>query len=256
MNNTPKPPATVTPISKKRRKDPALLRWVPTKSAERVLRVLNFAFEHGDMGVVCGVPGIGKTRTATHFASEHPDSVWVATMTPASAALVPALEAVAERVGVHETLSGARRISASIRAHIGRGAGRLLVIDEAQHLSMVAVEELRQIHDATGCGLVFMGNDTVYERFSGKMKWAKYAQISSRVGIKVELKRPTAGDIDALCRAWGIEDADAMEMIASQAARPGALRGVVKVLQLARSNGAAVTADALAAAIDLLDAEV
>ena len=40
-----------------------------------------------------------------------------------------------------------------------RGREGLLIIDEAQHLLLPALESLRSIHDATACGLVLMGNE-------------------------------------------------------------------------------------------------
>lgn len=221
-----------------------------------MMRVLNFCRLHGDMGVICGGPGIGKTRTARHFQEQHGGDVWIATMTPASAALVPALEVVAEAVGARETLSGARRIATAIRSHV-RGAGKLLVIDESQHLAMSAIEELRQIHDATGIGIVFMGNEAAHARFANKVRAANYAQISSRVGIKTMLTKPQPKDIAELCKAWGIDDEDALDQLETLASRPGALRGVVKVLRLAFAAGATkITGDNLREPIAMLGAEV
>lgn len=254
MDNTTKPPTNVTPLRKRRRD--TLTQYVETASSARIRLVLDFARTNGDMGVVCGAPGVGKTRTARHFADQHPGDVWIATMTPASSALVPALEAVAEALGVHETLSGARRVARAIRSHVGDGASKLLVVDEAQHLSMVAIEELRQVHDATGCGLVFMGNETVHARFHNKVKRANYAQIASRVGIRAFVPAPTDDDVAALCAAWSVTDEDAVDLLTEHAKRPGALRSVAKLVRVATANGARPSTHILRASLKIVDAEV
>ena len=70
-----------------------------------------------------------------------------------------------------------------------QGTKGLLILDEAQHLMLPALESLRSIHDATACGLVLMGNEAVYSRLSGRHS-AEFAQLYSRVGSVLKLENP------------------------------------------------------------------
>ena len=56
------------------------------------------------------------------------------------------------------------------------GTNRLIIIDEAQHLTKKTLEHLRSISDETGVGICFVGNEEVYSRLKGSGK-ADFAQI-------------------------------------------------------------------------------
>lgn len=201
-------------------------------SAQKILDTLAYGQMAGDIVCVYGGPGVGKTVTLRHYRDTNP-SVWIATMSPDSAGLVPCLEEVAEAIGLRDAGGGARRIARAIRRKI-EGTRGLLIIDEAQHLSTAALEELRiAIHDATGIGLVFAGNPEVYSRLTGGNRSMRFAQIFSRIGMRLFIPRPTVGDVRALAAAWGVKGAPEVELLKEVAAEPGALRGASKVLSLA-----------------------
>lgn len=211
---------------------PAPPEFFRSPSAEKVVNALSYAQTAGDIVCIYGNPGVGKTKSFRHYRDTNP-SVWIATMSPDSAGLVPCLEEVAEAIGLRDAGGGARRIARAIRRKI-EGTRGLLIIDEAQHLSTAALEELRiAIHDATGIGLVFAGNPEVYSRLTGGNRSMRFAQIFSRIGMRLFIPRPTVGDVRALAAAWGVKGAPEVELLKEVAAEPGALRGASKVLALA-----------------------
>ena len=59
----------------------------------------------------------------------------------------------------------------------------LLVIDDAQYLTLKAMEVIRVIHENAGIGIVFCGNQYVYDRMFGR-EATQYSQLFSRIGIK------------------------------------------------------------------------
>ena len=231
--------------------------FVLTATAKRVLGALAYCRRTGDMACIYGGPGVGKTRAIAHFRAADPEDTWVATMTPAAAGLVSALEVVADAVGISDCSGGARRISGAIRGQV-TGRKGVIVIDESQHLSMAAIEELRSIHDASGVGLALVGNETSYARLTGGSRAAHYAQIYSRLGMRLFLHRPEAADVRELAKAMGVTDKDAIAFLERLAARPGALRGVTKAIRLAGAmrDGEAVTVQSLRDACRQLGAEV
>jgi DNA transposition AAA+ family ATPase len=115
----------------------------------------------------------------------------------------------------------------------------LLVIDEAQHLSVLALDQVRSIHDATGIGIALVGNEGVYARMAGGRNAAALDRLFSRIGKRLALRKSTDSDIKALVKAWGISDAKCLPALMEIAKRPGALRTLTKTLRLASMQAAA-----------------
>ena len=210
---------------------PAAPAWVETPTAKRVLAALMYAQLAGDVAVTYGAAGLGKT-TAARWHAEVSPNVWIATMSPATASVVPALEQIADAVGLREATGGGARIQ---RAIIGRikGTHGLLVIDEAQHLTVAALDAVRSLHDATDIGLALMGNEMLYGRMTGGNRAPYLDRLYSRIGKRVRLTRATDDDVAALLSAWKIKDRAIRRVLTEIARRPGGLRGVTKVLRLA-----------------------
>ncbi len=212
--------------------------FVETPSAKRILTALRYAQVAGDIAVVYGGAGMSKTSTVRYYSKQAPN-VWHATMTPASASVVTALEEIADAIGTAGAQGGgAARVHKAICRRI-IDTGGLLVVDEAQHLSVAALDQIRSIHDATGIGIALVGNEAVYARMTGGNRAAYLDRLFSRIGKKVRLVRPTAEDIDALISAWGVEESKCRATLVDIASKPGALRGLTKVLRLAAMQAAA-----------------
>jgi hypothetical protein len=203
--------------------------WVSTPTAQRILAALGYAQMAGDVSVVYGGAGLGKTQTARHYQGTAPN-VWIATMTPATSTVAAALDRVCTSVGVRTVPQGANRMEAAIVERM-RDTNGLLVIDEAQHMAHGAIEAVRSLQDATEVGLTIMGNEIVYNRLTGGTRQAHFAQLFSRIGRRLSLRGPLKEDVEAVCEAWGLTNG-AKAMCWSIAKRPGALRGLTKCLRL------------------------
>jgi DNA transposition AAA+ family ATPase len=217
------------------RRMPAAPDFVSTPTAERVLVALQYAQMAADITVIYGGAGLGKTSAIRHYATVSPQ-VWVATMTPASASVVTCLEEICEQIGIAYS-GGASRLHRAILKKIS-GTGGLLVIDEAQHLSVAALDQLRSIHDATGIGLALVGNESVFTRMSGGQRAAYLDRLFSRIGKRVSLNGASKQDVRAIAGAWGMGD-DCRKALEGIAALPGALRGVTKAIRLATATASA-----------------
>jgi len=216
---------------------PAAPGWVETRQAQRILAALRYAQIGNDIVVIYGPAGTSKSETCRHYARVAPNT-FVVTMTPAQTGLTAALNAVYDALGLREARLTASAMHRLICTRL-RGCGGLLVIDEAQHLGHLALDQIRSIHDATGIGLALVGNEQVFTIMSGGQRAAYLDRLHSRVGKWLALKAPTEADIDALVKAWGIDDGDCRQQIRAVAQRPGALRVLTKVLRLASASAAA-----------------
>lgn len=204
--------------------------WKPTPTAKSIVGALRYAQRAGDIALVYGGAGVGKTYTARHYQENHPN-VWVATMTPAMNTVAACLERIAFAVGLPEAQPSAVKTENAIVSRI-ESTGGLLVVDEAQHLPVSGLEAIRSVHDATGVGLALMGNESVYTRITGGTRQAHFAQLFSRVGYRVRLGSPTAGDVETLLAAWNIFESKSKNLCMEIAKQAGALRGLTKVLRL------------------------
>ena len=235
---------------------PAAPTWFDTAQTQRILATLRYAQLANDMVVIYGPAGVSKSASCKRYAAVSPN-VFVVEMSPAQAGLTAALKAVYEAVGLKDGNLTAAQINKLICQRL-KGSEGLLIIDEAQHLGHMALDQIRSIHDATGIGIALVGNEQVYTVMTGGTRAAYLDRLFSRIGKRLALKAPAEADVDALIKAWRIDDASCRSQIRAVAQRPGALRVLTKVLRLASATAAAtgrpLCCDDVAAAIKELGA--
>lgn len=215
---------------------PVAPTFVGTPTAARVLATLAYAQMGADIVTIYGGAGLGKTSAIMHYQVSNPN-VWVATMTPSTAGVVTALEEICEAMAL-ATGGGARKMAKGVARRV-RDTHGLLVIDEAQHLSVQALDEIRAIHDATGIGIALVGNEGVFSRMAGGRNAQQLDRLFSRVGKKLPLRSSTEADVLTLVKAWGITDEKCHKTLIEIARGAGALRTLTKTLRLASMNAAA-----------------
>jgi DNA transposition AAA+ family ATPase len=206
------------------------------------MRLFSLCQAERELGLVTGEPGVGKSSAARRYAAKTATAHLV-TMSPASSALVPSLARIGSAVGAYASATGACAWSDAIRTVLTYDPDpHVLLIDEAHHLSDQSVEEVRAIFDAARVGVVFIGSRELRERWSGK----RWAQLTSRVFLRIDLEGPQAEDIDAICSALQIEGKRSRTLLLRAASRPGGLRLVRKVADVAArlaGPGSIVTAE-------------
>ena len=204
---------------------------VATGTGRAIAAALLFAQDKASIAVVYGGAGLGKTTAAHVYAAANPN-VWRVTATPSTAGLMATLEAVAAALGLRDI---ANRPAAYMREIVQRMTGTrgLLVIDEAQHVSTPALEELRSLHDAAGIGLALLGNEAVYTKLTGGSRQATFAQLFSRIGYRLRLTEPRRDDTDAILAAWGVAGAKERDWAHKLATLPGGLRTLIHTLRQA-----------------------
>jgi len=203
--------------------------FLMTPTAASIITSLRFAQTMPDITVVAGGAGIGKTSCAEHYTATNPN-VWKVTMEPNTSSVNTMLSEICETLGILERSPA--KLSAAIRRKV-QNTGGLLIIDEAQHLSSQALDQLRSIYDRAGVGIALLGNETVYSRLEGEGRKSSFAQLFSRIGMRLTQSKSRTGDACALLKAWGVENKDELRYLKAIAQKPGALRVLTKCLQLA-----------------------
>ncbi|MFA6219616.1 MAG: AAA family ATPase [Erythrobacter sp.] len=226
--------------------------YFATRTSERILELLEIA-HMGRITVVGTGPGTGKTMTIDEYA-ERAGPVWKATMKPSSNSLLSMIQAVLKSLGVEQRRLSTADASAVV---VQRVTGRrgLLVIDEANWLSLEAIEELRFWHDTTGVGICMLGNDELVQSIRTGRKRDQLARLLSRIANMHEQRTPLGEDVTAFCDAWGIEQPDIRRYLENIALTPdsGGLRECKQLIEAATML--AVAEDRGLSIADLRDAQ-
>jgi DNA transposition AAA+ family ATPase len=232
---------------------PKAPEFVETPTARAIISVLEFAQFTPDLVMIAGGAGVGKTTAVERHLATNPN-VFVLTGEPCFSTPRMLLDCLKDVLGLTEKYSS-QTVSRAIVRRL-QGTGGLVVVDEAQHLSSQSLDQMRTIHDLAKVGVALVGNETVYTRLEGHARQAQFAQLFSRVGMRISRTKPQQADIAKLIDAWGVEGADERRLLTDIARRPGALRGMTKALRMAHmlAAGAPVTAEIIRRAWEQISA--
>lgn len=130
-------------------------------NTKKVLFTCHYAHRFGEMALVYGDAGAGKTRALEHYAGNHPGVVMVtANSCTSSAAAI--LQLIGRKTG--RTLAGKKDAMMIALVDYFMDTGRLVIIDESDHLAMSALQAVRSLNDQAGIGIVLAGNSRIYNQ--------------------------------------------------------------------------------------------
>lgn len=212
-------------ISEKKKVTPKRPGFVETTISRRVMQAIQYSHLQGAISVVYGDAGIGKTEACRQYLKQNSLAIGI-TISPTYASITGVNELIAEKMGIRERV--ARRITSEIVSKL-RGSGRVLIIDEAQHLTTRSLNHLRCISDESGAGICFIGNEEVYKRLKGSGK-ADFAQLFSRIGMHphVLVNHISREDVGAIFGRMDV-DSESQDILYSICRTLYGLRGAVNV---------------------------
>jgi hypothetical protein len=167
--------------------------FVETEVYADVLRSVNLAEYRGEIRTITGISGIGKSVSLQHIKDERGQSMILVKAYPGMRRN-RVLKSLCREAGV----DGARTYDDMFEELTGRlnGTGRVIAIDEAEHLTFETVDMARRINDFTGCGLVFVGLPKFYTNLQSHQD--EYAYVYNRTAMPMKLKRNSAADLAAM----------------------------------------------------------
>ena len=165
--------------------------YVETSITRKVLSAIRYSHLRGALSVAYGDAGVGKTQAYKHYLQDNALAIGI-TASPTYASITGVNELLAEQLNVREHVS--RRITREIVYRL-KGSGRVILVDEAQHLTTRTLDHLRCIADEAGIGICLIGNEQVYTRLRGSGK-ADFAQLYSRIGMRMEVLNKQIGRED------------------------------------------------------------
>lgn len=199
--------------------------FVETSVSKMVKNAIKYSHIRGKISVVYGDAGIGKTQAFRNYLKENGLAIGI-TISPTYASITGVNELLAEQLGVRERV--ARKITNEIISRL-RGSGRVIIIDEAQHLTVKALNHIRCLADEAEIGVCLIGNEEVYSKLKGTGK-ADFAQLFSRIGMRepVSIHNITREDVKRVFQDGDIGE-EAVNILYQICQTNYGLRGAVNV---------------------------
>lgn len=169
----------VIELHQKKVLEPQAPNYAETTVTRLVIQAIGIAHMRGVVSVAYGDAGVGKSTAVNQYLKENQLAIGI-TIMPTYASLTGVNELLAEVLGIRERTD--RKITREIVEKL-RGSGRVIIVDEAQHLTIRAIEHLRSICDASRIGVCFVGNETIYTKLIGSHK-SEFAQLYSRISMR------------------------------------------------------------------------
>ena len=180
--------------------------FVMTSVAKRVFEVARIAHLDAEAGVCYGPSGVGKTEAVKEYARRNTDTILV------EADLGHTAKALFSEIHQKLGMDGFGTVHGMFEDIVARlrGSGRLIIVDEAEHLPYKALELVRRVHDKAATGILLSGMPRLIHNLRGRR--GEYAQLYSRIGIAVRLDALREDDTKKILEAsmphsnglWGV----------------------------------------------------
>lgn len=194
------------------------------RNTRNILEKVYVAQTTGDILLIYGDAGCGKTTALQHYAKHNKNVIYVeADVTNSSYRSILCL--IADELG--EACRGATAVIMRRIIQKLKGRSIVLVIDEAQHLAPKAFDAIRALNDKAGIAIVYAGNPSIKKRMYGTRQ-DDFDQVYSRIGYHCPLfNRYSEEDIKAIFQKYGL-DAECITYLHRIAQRKGGLRVMIK----------------------------
>lgn len=158
--------------------------YVPTSISEAAYKLIRYCQLEKGIVVIDGDAGIGKTKAAAKYLADNPTAAVYVKASPSTSSVRSLLKLIARGMKLPEN-QRTEDLAGSIQEQL-RQTDRVLIIDEAQNLKFMALEEIRGWVDEdamsgrAGVGIVLIGNVEIYNKMLGRQE-AVFAQQFNRV---------------------------------------------------------------------------
>lgn len=204
-----------------------------------ILEKAKIAHLYNDIVLIYGPAGCGKSTALKYYAQHNNGAVYVeADVTTNSPRCI--LKLILAAMG-EETRGSTADMMQFIIAKLA-DTNRLLIIDEAQHLTEKSFDAVRAINDKAHIGIVYAGNPSILKRMYGRQQ-EELDQLYSRVVYKCPLNNCyTQEDIESIYAGFGITK-ECLQYLYQISKRKGGLRLMVNQCKIAQNLATALHED-------------
>lgn len=177
------------------REDNVQIQFIKTSIVKHIFEIATTCHVENEIGVCYGNAGLGKTFAVKRFAIENPGVILIEADLGYSPKVL--FSELHKKLGFDGT-GTVHEMFLNIVEKL-KYSGRLIIIDEAEHLPYKSLELIRRIYDKANIGILLVGMKRLINNLKGAN--GQYAQIYSRVGIVTELTKLTNNDEEAIIRS-------------------------------------------------------
>ncbi len=154
----------------------------------------DLAEHRGEMRVVTGLSGIGKTTALKHIQEQRTGMLLIECYQGMNKQTI--LRQICRQLGV-DTKGTYSVLFDRVTDNL-IGSHRLIAIDEAEHLSFTTIDTIRRVHDFTGCGVLMVGHPRFYRELKSNQR--DYAYLYNRLSLPLHLETLKKDDIKQLVK--------------------------------------------------------
>lgn len=212
-------------------------------NTQEVFFAVNYAHIESDIVLVCGDSGAGKTTALKHYADTHVEVIFVTanicTDTPTAI-----LSLICGKV----TKQVPKRRNELMELLVSKlsNSAKLIIIDEADHLSFKALQAVRNLNDLAQVGIVLSGNDKIYRQMLTSRKGYEYDQLRTRLIVRKRVTNEyTPEEIAVIFPNLDDESIIYMNHLANTESLRGAKKLYEIALKSARISNKSISSDIL-----------
>jgi len=206
--------------------------FAPTSVSAKIMETARFCHVEGELGVCVGPSGLGKTTALKRYLVENSEAALIEadlgfTSSDMLREILLAIGAPSDSYSLHALMSEIQKRLA--------GSGRLIIIDEAEHLPWKALDLVRRINDKCDVGVLLCGLPRLVANLRNLNRDFEY--IRNRIGIYAQIKPLLLKDTEAIAQAQGIANHESLgALVHALHKHCGAnARVIVKVINRARN---------------------
>lgn len=164
---------------------------VQTKCFKTIHKFCSLVLAHQICGMLTGDAGCGKTTALKAFSKAHPSVIFIEADHGYTANAL--FDELCNELGLDDSGSLHQKLVRIVGKL--KDSGRLIIIDEAEHLPYRALELIRRVHDKAGVGIALCGMPRLEKNVQGDKN--HYAQLNSRISAPCRAKLLDNTDVKA-----------------------------------------------------------
>ncbi len=150
-------------------------------NTQTVLFGANYAHRKCDIVLVSGDSGAGKTTALKYYVQQNAGVIFV-TANSSTKSATAILRKIADSIGRQS--GGNKQFLMDTLVSYLNNTKRLIIIDEADHLTLNALQAVRNLNDEAHVGIVLSGNNKLYNQMLMGSRGYEFDQIRTRIFIK------------------------------------------------------------------------
>ncbi len=159
--------------------------FVFTETAKSIMKNCFNAHTMAELCIVVGDAGLGKTMALKQYAKTQENVILLETDGTYSPKVI--LQELCEVLNIEGLASRSNHVMMKAIINKLTGSDSLIIIDEAELLSLKSLELIRRIHDKAGVGVVLAGLHQLRANLQGRNN--ELRQLYSRVGGHLDIKK-------------------------------------------------------------------